>query len=295
MVEQVITHYLVDYENVGLKGLEYISRIGKDDQIHVFSSQNTQKISMNDLAKLQLEHFMIHNVPSGRETLDKHLLTYLGCLIGLNNAGHRYIIVSKDKGFDSVIQSLKKEQKVDVRRQAPKQAAAAGATEKKAVTVKTTVQKAAPKPTEKKPVTVKTTVQKPALKPTEKKPVTVKTTVQKAAPKPTEKKNAPAAKPAQKKAVPKPVEKKSAPATKAAPQKPAPAEGDKRKRQVSSYFGQHFKEKKYRDKKDAIVQAVMAGKTRSQVNVQLQKAFPNDDVKVIYGRLKPLMGDMPGK
>ena len=60
-------------------------------------------------------------------------------------------------------------------------------------------------------------------------------------------------------------------------------------------FGQRFREKKYMQKKEAIIAAVRASHTRMQLNDNLTKLFPGGDVKVILGRLKPLTRDWPGR
>ena len=47
--------------------------------------------------------------------------------------------------------------------------------------------------------------------------------------------------------------------------------------------------------KEEVIHAVLTGKSRQQVNVELQKHFPNSEVKIIYGRVKELLKDLPGK
>lgn len=70
---------------------------------------------------------------------------------------------------------------------------------------------------------------------------------------------------------------------------------DKRESQIRSFFGQHFKEKKYKQKKELIIQAVLASKTKQQVNNTLMKSFSSEDTGVIYKRLSPLLTSLPGK
>lgn len=67
-----------------------------------------------------------------------------------------------------------------------------------------------------------------------------------------------------------------------------------REQQIRCFFGQNFKEQKYREQKEKIIEAVLSGKTKTQVNVQLLKSFPGSDVKEIYGRLKPMLEGLPG-
>lgn len=70
---------------------------------------------------------------------------------------------------------------------------------------------------------------------------------------------------------------------------------DKRESQIRSFFGQHFKEKKYQQKKEVIIQAVLKSKTKQQVNNTLMKSFTSEDTGVIYKRLAPLLKSIPGK
>ncbi|MDE6775827.1 MAG: hypothetical protein K2J37_05995 [Ruminococcus sp.] len=70
---------------------------------------------------------------------------------------------------------------------------------------------------------------------------------------------------------------------------------DKREAQIRSFFGQHFKEKKYKQKKEIIIHAVLASKTKQQVNNTLMKSFSSEDTGVIYKRLSPLLTSLPSK
>ena len=70
---------------------------------------------------------------------------------------------------------------------------------------------------------------------------------------------------------------------------------DKREQQIRCFFGQNFKEEKYKQKKEQIIQAVLSSGTRSLVNNALQKIFKNEDVSVIYKRLSPLLESLPGQ
>ena len=67
---------------------------------------------------------------------------------------------------------------------------------------------------------------------------------------------------------------------------------NKREQQIRSFFGQNFKEKKYKEKKEQIIQAVLTSKTKMQLNNQLQKLFLGADVKIILHRLKPQIADL---
>ena len=73
------------------------------------------------------------------------------------------------------------------------------------------------------------------------------------------------------------------------------SEKNKQETQIRYFFGQHFKEKEYTEKKEEIVQLLLKSKTRQQINNGLLKIFSNEKVGVIYKRLKPLIKDLPGR
>ena len=91
------------------------------------------------------------------------------------------------------------------------------------------------------------------------------------------------------------VKKESAPKKKTASPSNKKTKPDKREAQVRSFFGQHFKEKKYKQKKEIIIQAILKSKTKQQVNNALMKSFASEETGVIYKRLSPLLASLPGK
>ena len=92
------------------------------------------------------------------------------------------------------------------------------------------------------------------------------------------------------------VKKESAPEKKASTSTPKKiTKPDKREAQVRSFFGQHFKEKKYKQKKEIIIQAILKSKTKQQVNNALMKSFASEETGVIYKRLSPLLTSLPGQ
>lgn len=91
------------------------------------------------------------------------------------------------------------------------------------------------------------------------------------------------------------VKKESAPKKKTASPSKKKTKPDKREAQVRSFFGQHFKEKKYKQKKEIIIQAILKSKTKQQVNNALMKSFASEETGVIYKRLSHLLASLPGK
>ena len=98
-----MNHYLVDYENVGEAGLNGLASLAKSSVVYIFFTKNANKINMESL--LCSESVQVRFVPTmpGHQELDKHLVSYLGYLIGGNtNNTDRYFIVSKDLGYNNI-------------------------------------------------------------------------------------------------------------------------------------------------------------------------------------------------
>jgi len=97
--------YFIDYENVGASGLQGINRLSEGDLVVVFHGMNSGSISF-DLhvqifsSRATIEY--IRTAKSAKNYLDFQLTTYLGYQVANSNASE-FIIVSRDAGFDSVI------------------------------------------------------------------------------------------------------------------------------------------------------------------------------------------------
>lgn len=111
------TCYLIDYENVlnnGLKGAEYVSA---KDSVHLFYSVNAPYARIRSLSFLHKAKLYYHNVPVGKQSLDMNLVAHLGYLSHKNKDRKvLYVIISKDKGFDRVIQYWKDEMGIVITR-----------------------------------------------------------------------------------------------------------------------------------------------------------------------------------
>lgn len=104
------THYLVDYENDGQNGLKGCEQLTSSDFIHLFYTDNSKKITLDIFKNYGKAKFDIKKVPVGDQSLDKHLIAYLGYLVGKNvNTPTEYVIISSDKGYDKVYEFLQEE------------------------------------------------------------------------------------------------------------------------------------------------------------------------------------------
>lgn len=102
------THYLIDFENVNDAGLACKNQLGRHDHIHIFSTKNAPKISIEILENFNNIDFNSHIIPAGKQSLDMHLIAYLGYLIGTNSSKKcKYVIISKDNDYDNVISFFK--------------------------------------------------------------------------------------------------------------------------------------------------------------------------------------------
>ena len=106
--------YLIDFENVGVNGLRGIETVGGTDSIHLFSTNKGTKLDVKTLSRLNGKSITYHNVPQRKQSVDMHLVSYLGYLIG---QGEKSItIVSEDTDYDNVISFWEKATDVHVKR-----------------------------------------------------------------------------------------------------------------------------------------------------------------------------------
>lgn len=101
------TYYLIDFENVHNEGIANIESMTKDDHVHIFSTQNALNIRQ-DIFWLNGD-IQSHLVPVRKQSLDMHLVSYLGHLLGIHGKQCAYVIISKDKDYDNIIKFWKNE------------------------------------------------------------------------------------------------------------------------------------------------------------------------------------------
>mgnify|MGYP001620411094 CR=1 FL=1 len=135
--------YLIDYENTGVKGLVGIEQLKEDDLIIIFYGPKTGAVPFDEHVKIcqaasQVKY--IKTTKTAKNYLDFQLTTYLGYLVGQTDV-KEYYVISKDSGYDSVIDFWKKWGIRIVRKEniAGQKIAAKAATGKTAGKQKTTV------------------------------------------------------------------------------------------------------------------------------------------------------------
>ena len=99
-------NYLIDSENIGTKWISYLDEnIEELDKAFLFYTDASKSISCKELSVLfsfihQLE--TIHCQNGTANALDFQLVSYLGYLIRMDTKS-TYCILSKDKGYDVVV------------------------------------------------------------------------------------------------------------------------------------------------------------------------------------------------
>ena len=110
------TYYLIDFENVGLKGLEGAQNLTKSDWVHLFSTRNAPKINTATLANFNATNLLVHEVPAKSQSVDMHLVSYLGYLLGSHETAPQIVILSNDTDYDDIVSFWKIEKGVIIRR-----------------------------------------------------------------------------------------------------------------------------------------------------------------------------------
>lgn len=104
MVIGIETYYLIDYENVGSKGLSGCDKLNKSDHIVIFFTKNAKKIDMSEIANHGDAELEMIEVPAGKQSTDIHIGSYLGYLAGTYKGKDcSIVIISNDTDFDNVI------------------------------------------------------------------------------------------------------------------------------------------------------------------------------------------------
>lgn len=102
------TFYLVDYENVGSGGVSKCSGLSKTDHLIIFYTENSKKIDLDIVDNHGAAIFETQKVPAKSQSVDMHIVSYMGYLIGRNEGKSiKIVIVSKDKDYDNLVKYWK--------------------------------------------------------------------------------------------------------------------------------------------------------------------------------------------
>ncbi len=109
--------YLIDFENVGVKGLKGAEFLTSNDVVHLFSTKNAAKIPTAELAKFKDHLPAFHEVPAKSQSLDMHLVSFMGYLMCEKGIDQEYIIISNDTDYDNIIKFWREEKGLKLYRQ----------------------------------------------------------------------------------------------------------------------------------------------------------------------------------
>ena len=95
-------YYFVDYENVHEAGLEGMNRLPRESEVHLFYSQNANKLNL-DLLRFVKAKLEVHRVKPGKQSLDMQMVSYLGYCIGEAGREGKFVLVSKDTDYANTV------------------------------------------------------------------------------------------------------------------------------------------------------------------------------------------------
>lgn len=98
--------YLVDYENVNTEGMQGVELLSAVDEVIIFYSHYADRLTFDLHQRINLSQAAVQYIKVDackKNGLDFQLVTYLGYLIARTPESNFYI-VSKDNGFQSVVQ-----------------------------------------------------------------------------------------------------------------------------------------------------------------------------------------------
>lgn len=109
--------YFIDYENVHVDGLKGVAKLTEDDSVCIFYSEKANTLTFGLHRRLLESKAKIEYIKVSVGTpnsLDFQLTSILGYKIA-KEENQEYVIVSKDKGFDSTVEFWSKK-KIEISR-----------------------------------------------------------------------------------------------------------------------------------------------------------------------------------
>lgn len=103
--------YFIDFENVHGDGFEGIENIECESEIYIIYTEACKKIPLEIIEKAKQKNINIKAIEvlcGSKNALDFQLVSLLGYMIGEYGEENDYYIISKDTGYDAVIDLWKK-------------------------------------------------------------------------------------------------------------------------------------------------------------------------------------------
>ncbi len=103
------TYYLVDYENVNVRGLNGIENLTEDECIYVFYSDHANTINIDLMLRVRNVRISFAKSPSGAEMMDKYICSYVGYLYQKYYRDEcNIVVISKDQGYSPILNKCNK-------------------------------------------------------------------------------------------------------------------------------------------------------------------------------------------
>ena len=99
------TKIYVDFENVKIKGLDGLDELTDKDTLYLFYSKNAETLTIPMFEKIKNSNAKIETIEcaTGSNAMDFVISTLLGSHVKTDSEKTTYFIVSKDKGYQAVI------------------------------------------------------------------------------------------------------------------------------------------------------------------------------------------------
>lgn len=95
-------YFLIDYENAKSAGLHGADRLTKNDTVILFYTTQSNNVPVEFYVSSKEFNVEFIKVPTGSESLDKHLISHISYLVAKCNEDDEFIIIGKDKGYDPI-------------------------------------------------------------------------------------------------------------------------------------------------------------------------------------------------
>ena len=100
------TYYLIDFENVSSTGLTGCDSLGGNDYIIIFYTSNSKNLNLNVIKNINVS-LTAKEIAAGKQSVDNHIASYIGYLVGKFDKECTIVVISKDTGYDKLIKFWK--------------------------------------------------------------------------------------------------------------------------------------------------------------------------------------------
>ena len=109
------TYYLIDFENVSSAGLTGCEGLSANDRIIIFYTSNSKNLSLNVIKNIKVS-LTAKEIAAGKQSVDNHIASYIGYLVGKYDKKCTIVVISKDTGYDKLIKFWKELSGVSISR-----------------------------------------------------------------------------------------------------------------------------------------------------------------------------------